>query len=344
MAPTSRSPFLSAVVCTHERAELLRRMLESLCHQTLALDAFEVVLVDDGSSDATREVALSFRSRLPLRYVYQRNAGLAAARNLGLFVARGEVLLFLDDDDLAEPGLLEAHVGAHRRRPEPEVAVLGYTRLAPELSADPLMHFVTQVGCLLFAYPAIEEGKDLDFTYFWGGRSSCKRSMLLDHGVFNPVFRFGCEDIELAFRLSKHGFRVVYEPGAISTMVRRMSFEDFCRRMERQGRSNFVFSRLHPDEVVQRWTEVPGAGDAWRRLGPVYEVVRRSARELDRIARMRLEEGLGLHGTDAELLYRAYWAAFQASRVMGIVEKASESGDDLVARLATAAVPRPSPA
>jgi glycosyltransferase involved in cell wall biosynthesis len=340
MAPTSRSPFLSAVMCTLDRAELLRQALESLCHQALALDAFEIVLVDDGSTDATRQVALSFQSRLPLRYVYQRNAGLAAARNLGLFVARGEVLLFLDDDDLADPRLLEAHVEAHRRWPQPEMAVLGHTKLAPELASDPLMHFVTQVGCLMFMYPAIEEGKALDFAYFWGGRSSCKRSMLLDHGVFNPVFRFGCEDIELAFRLSKHGFKVMYDPSAVSTMARRMSFDDFCRRMERQGRSNFVFSRLHPEEIVQRWTEVPGAGEAWRRLGPVYEVLRRSARELDRIARMRLEEGLGLHGTDAQLLYRAYWAAFQASRVKGIVEQASESGDDLVARIAAAAAPR----
>jgi hypothetical protein len=130
---------------------------------------------------------------------------------------------------------------------------------------------------------------------------------------------------------------VVYRPDAVSTMVRGMSFDDFCRRMERQGRSNFMFGRLHPDDVVQRWTEVRGAGEAWRRIGPVYELLRRSARELDRVARMRLEAGLGLDSSDAALLYRAYWAAFQASRMKGIVEKASESGDDLVARLAVSA-------
>ncbi len=337
MAPSTRSPFLSAVIATYDRAELLRGTLESLCHQTLALDTFEVVLVDDGSKDATREIARSFGARLPLRYAYQRNAGLAAARNLGLFMARGEVLLFLDDDDVAGPGLLEAHVEAHRRRPEPEIGILGYTGLDPELAFDPLMHFVTQVGCFLFAYPAVEEGKLLDFTHFWGGRSSCKRSLLVDHGIFNPVFRFGCEDIELAYRLSKHGFKVMYEPRAISTMVRGLSFDDFCRRTVRQGRSNFVFSRLHPDEIVQRWTETPGAGEAWRRLGPVYDLLLGSGRELDRVARARLDEGLGLDARDAELLYRAYWAAFQASRVKGIVEKAAECGDDLVARLAVSA-------
>lgn len=335
-APGPSRPFLSAVVCTYDRAELLREMLESLCHQTLPRDAFEVVLVDDGSKDATRAVAHSFAARLPLRYAFQENAGLAAARNAGVAMARGEVLLLLDDDNLADPELLAAHAAAHRKRPEPETAVLGYTRLSPELASDPLMHFVTEVGCLLFSYPGIEPGKLLDFSYFWGGRSSCKRSFLLEHGVFNPVFRCGCEDIELAYRLSKHGFRVTYEPRAVSTTVRRMSFDDFCRRTERQGRSNWVFSQLHPDEAVQQWTRVRGAAEAWRTLAPAYDLLRRSGRELDRIARVRLAAGLGLDARDAELLYGAYWTAFEASRVKGTVERAIEGDADPGAGLGAA--------
>jgi glycosyltransferase involved in cell wall biosynthesis len=330
MPTTSRRPFLSAIVCASDGAKLLAETLESLGRQGLERDAFEVVIVDDGSTDATREVALSFRSRLPLRYSFQRRAGLASARNHGLFMARGEILLFLDD--VADPGLLEAHVEAHRRMPEPEVAVLGHSRLAPEIASDPLMHFVTQVGCFLFSYPEIKAGDVLDFRHFWGGRSSCKRSLLVDHGVFNSSFRFHCDDIELAYRLKKHGFRVVYEPAAASTITRRLGFDEFCARTEREGRARFLFSRLHGDEAVQRWTEVPGAADAWRRLGPVYELVKRSGRELDRIARMRMEARFGVSPSDASLLYRAYWAAFQASRVKGIVEQAADAGCDLAPR------------
>ncbi len=324
MSEGARAPLLSAIVCSYDRAALLGGMLESLCGQTLPRDAFEVVLVDDGSTDGTGEVARAFEARLPLRYVHQENAGLAAARNRGVSLARGEVLLFLDDDDLADPGLLEAHVATHRRHPAKEIGVLGHTRLTRELAADPLMHFVTQVGCFLFSYPEIKDGDVLDFTHFWGGRSSCKRAMLLEHGLFDPVFRFGCEDIELAFRLSRHGFKVVYDAGAVSTMVRRLGFDEFCRRTELQGRSNLVFSRLHPDEVVQRWTGVAGAAEAWRRVGPVYELLKRSGRELDRIARMRLEAGFGVDPSDATLLYRADWAAFPASRGKGTVEMAAE--------------------
>ena len=75
-------------------------------------------------------------------------------------------------------------------------------------------------GLLLFSYPNLKHGDVLDYTYFWGGCSSCKRKFLIEYGVFNPVFRFGCEDIELAYRLSKSNLKVVYNARAVSTMVR----------------------------------------------------------------------------------------------------------------------------
>jgi glycosyltransferase involved in cell wall biosynthesis/predicted O-methyltransferase YrrM len=342
------APYLSAVICTYDRADMLRLTLESLCGQTLDQKAFEVVVVDDGSKDHTREVAHLFEARLPLRYSHQRNAGLASARNHGLFLSRGEVLLFLDDDDIADPGLLEAHCATHRRFPDPRYGVLGYTALEPTVARDPLMHFVTEVGCFLFSYPAIADGAVLDFSHFWGGRSSCKRAFLLRHGVFNPVFRFGCEDIELAFRLSRHGFQVVHDRRAVSTMVRRIGFDAFCQRLVRQGQSNFVFSRLHQEPAVQRWAEVAEAEATWRELGGRYDAVLRSGRELDRIVRLRLEAGLPVDAADTSLLHRAYWQALRASKAKGIVEKAKEMGQELAreprpARPDASSAPTPQP-
>jgi len=320
----SSSPALSAVVCTLNRADLIGQMLESLCKQTLDRDAFEVVVVDDGSKDPTREVVHGFEGRLPLRYSFQRNAGLASARNHGVFLSRGRLLLFLDDDDVADPALLEAHVRAHLRHPKESMGILGYTRLDPSIAADPLMHFATEVGCFLFSYPRLKPGVPLDFGHFWGGRSSCKRSFLIDHGVFNPVFRFGCEDIELAYRLSRHDFKVVYEPEAVLTMVRRVDFAGFCRRLWRQGQSNFIFSRLHDAPEVQRWTEVKEAEEEWARFGPAYELLLRSAGQLDRLVRMRAEAGMAVPPEETALLHRAYWAAFRAAKFKGIVDKARE--------------------
>jgi FkbM family methyltransferase len=315
-------PTLSVVLCTYNRAELLRRTLDSLCRQSLDKALFEVVVIDDGSKDDTRQVAQVYESLLPLRYSHQRNAGLGSARNHGVFLSQGEILLFLDDDDIADPHLLEEHLDTHRCFPDDRYGVLGYTGLEPAIADDPLMHFVTRVGCFLFSYPNLTNGDVLDFSYFWGGRSSCKRAFLLDHGVFNPVFRFGCEDIELGFRLSRHGFKVVYNPRAMSYMVRKFAFDEFCRRLNRQGQSNYVFSRLHSDPVVQQWTEVIGAMEAWAKIGRTYDVVIRSGRELDRIARLRAGCGMPMDETDTMLLHQGYWAAFRASKIKGIVEKA----------------------
>ena len=117
------------------------------------------------------------------------------------------------------------------------------------------MHFVTEVGCFLFSYPSLKHGDVLDYTYFWGGRSSCKRSLLLQFGIFNPVFRFGCEDIELGYRLSNQGLRVVYNKRDLTQTIRKIDFDGFCNRLERQGASNYVYSQLHPEPEIQQWTE-----------------------------------------------------------------------------------------
>src|SRR5262245_24679898 len=89
-------PAIAAIICTYNRSSLLRGMLESLTAQTLPTTAFEVVVVDDGSVDDTSQVVEAFRGRLALQSVRQRNAGLASAKNHGLFRTRSPLVLFLD--------------------------------------------------------------------------------------------------------------------------------------------------------------------------------------------------------------------------------------------------------
>jgi glycosyltransferase involved in cell wall biosynthesis len=318
------APLLSAVVCTYNRAELLAKMLESLCRQSLPREQFEIVVINDGSTDDTEGTVRSFEGKLPLRSLFQKNAGLAAAKNHGLFASRGDFVLFLDDDDVANETLLEEHVKTHREYPADQYAVLGHTRLSPEIAAKPLMYFVVEVGCFLFSYVSLKPGELLDYTYFWGGRSSCKRSLLLEHGVFNPVFRFGCEDIELGYRLAKQGLRVVYNEQAVSVMVRDIDFAGFCRRLERQGNSNYVFSRLHPVPEIVHWTETGDADSIWQKVDGQYEKIIKSAGRLDEIANLKLAYGFELDATTLGLLHRGYRAAFKACKVKGIIEKKRE--------------------
>jgi glycosyltransferase involved in cell wall biosynthesis len=326
-AEITTAPQLSAVVCTFNRAELLAKMLESLCRQSLPREQFEIVVINDGSTDDTEDIVRSFKDKLPLRYLFQKNAGLAAAKNHGLFASRGDFVLFLDDDDMATETLFEEHVKTHREYPSEQYAMLGYTRLSPEIVSKPLMHFVVEVGCFLFSYPILKPGEILDYTFFWGGRSSCKRSFLLEYGVFNPVFRFGCEDIELGYRLAKQGLRVIYNEHAVSVMVRDIDFAGFCRRLERQGNSNYVFSRLHPVPEIVHWTETGDADSIWQKVEGQYEKIIQSAGHLDEIANLKLANGFELDDTTLGLLHRGYRAAFKACKVKGIIEKKRELSD-----------------
>ena len=311
---------LSVIICTYNRSGFLKLVLDSLTRQTVSKNDYEIIIVDDGSADDTREIVQSFKPLLPLTYFYQKNAGLAAAKNHGIFASRGEIVLFLDDDDLAMPTLLDEHIRTHRKYSEQHMAVLHYTNWAQDLVVTPLMHFITEVGCFLFSYPNIKHGDILDYTYFWGGRSSCKKGFLLENGVFNQAFRFGCEDIELGYRLSKFGLKVVYNGKAVSKMVRAVTFDDFCGRLIRQGRSQYVFSTLHDDPEVKMWTEVIEAEELCDDITAVFEAKINSARELDRIASLKQKYRFDLDDVTKMLVYKAYWWAFKSCKIKGIIE------------------------
>lgn len=203
-------PEISAILTTRNRAHFLPRVLQALSEQRMNASRFEIVAIDDGSIDSTPKILADWRSQLPLRVLRQNHAGLAAAKNLGVFAARAPIVIFLDDDDEAGPDLFLAHLATHLANPDPAIAVLGYTSISSEIAALPVMHHVTQIGSQLFSYGWMKPGQVLDYTAFWGGRSSCKRSFLVRHGVFHPAFRFGCEDIELGWRLARHGLTVIY--------------------------------------------------------------------------------------------------------------------------------------
>src|SRR5436190_813205 len=153
----AKSSLISVIIPTFNRAESLEATLESFAAQSMPKDRYEVIVVDDGSKDATPEVCRDHASRIQLRYFYIDNSGIAAAKNTGILASRGRILLFFDDDDIADPRLLEEHLKAHKRHPAENTAVLGYSTWAPTLSVTPLMHYVTEIGSFLFLFSRLHE-------------------------------------------------------------------------------------------------------------------------------------------------------------------------------------------
>jgi glycosyltransferase involved in cell wall biosynthesis len=342
---STAEPRISVVIPTHNRAGLLECSLHSLGSQSLPASDWEVVVVDDGSDDATGAVCETWSSRLPLTYLRIQQSGIAAAKNLGLFAARSPVVLFFDDDDVADENMLGEHLKTHARYPLENVAVLGFTDWAPALEISEVMRYVTDVGHYLFSYTHLADGQRLDFTYFWGGRTSCKKSLLTRAGVYRQEFEFGSEDIEAAFRISKllvewrllhrkfevnkedaalkHqlatiGLAVIFNRRAIQHMNRPLTYAEYCRRCERQGKSQMQFSRLHADSIVHEWCQTTDALDRWERIGAELpsKVARVHALEA------MLKEGPGPAERRAVVneLHQLYGWTFDAFKIKGIAQ------------------------
>ena len=319
----SDTPEIAAILTTHNRAHLLPRVLDGLVRQRLGRQRFEVIAVDDGSTDATPSVLARYRDRLPLRVLRQEPSGLAAAKNLGIFTSRAPILVFMDDDDVPDTGLLLSHLAMHLRYRETTVAVLGFTDLDPAIADLPVMRHVTGVGGQLFSHGWMRPGQVLSFREFWGGRSSCKRSFLVEHGVFHPAFRFGCEDIELGFRLDAFGLRVIHEPAARTTMIRPLSFGDVCRRSIRQGRSQWLFARLHDAQTVRDYCEIDRALALWPSVKADFAAILRRAEALDHMMLRRGPQAPALSPESQAELDDAYREAFLLCRAKGIADAAS---------------------
>lgn len=285
---TETRPSISVVIPTFNRASLLEAALASLTQQTLPREDYEVVVVSDGSTDETDAVCRRFTSRLRLRYEVIGKSGTSSAKNLGIFLSRAPLVFFFDDDDVAMPSMLERHLESHRDNPDEGIAVLGYTSWATGLEVTPVMEYVMEIGQFLFAYENLRDGQILDSSYFWCGRISCKRSLLVSRGVFDPGFE-GLEDVELGYRLARFGLRVVFNRRAASQMNRPVTLDQFCRRCEGQGRSAVLFTRFHPEQEAIAYCRVPDpfncdirdAAGRWPEVQSALEEVIRRAHELE---------------------------------------------------------------
>lgn len=329
-------PRISVILPTRNRAQLLDESLESLTRQEVDPAEFEVIVINDGSEDGTSELVRSYRDRLPLTLVDSAASGIAIAKNLGTDVAAAPLLLFFDDDDVATPGLLKAHLEAHHRYPLEHVAVLGFTDWHPGLVKSEVMRFVTELGAYLFAYAPLRPGQLLDHTYFWGGRSSCKKSLLLRAGGFRPAFTFGSEDIEAGYRMSQivaeeHpratarsaaiGLTVVYWPDAVQHMNRSLTYDEFCQRCLRQGRSQWQFSRFHHDPQVLAWCGVVEAPQRWAEIECQLAGMVSKVHELETLVAAAPPDQ---QGPLLQELHDLYWRTFEAFKLKGIMAAAGE--------------------
>jgi glycosyltransferase involved in cell wall biosynthesis len=214
--------------------------------QTHALGDMELVVVDDGSTDGTIEWIRAARPPYRVRAIEQPHRGPAAARNLGVAEARGELILFVDDDVVAEPGLVASHVAAHRWAQN--VAVVG-PMLPPQNWRRPAW-IGWEERKLLRQYRALAAGKyACSYRQFFTGNASLRRDRFLAAGGFDPQF-VRAEDVELGYRLWKGGVRFAFEPAARVRHYPRRSFTSWCRVPYQYGQADVVMERDKGHDVL----------------------------------------------------------------------------------------------
>jgi glycosyltransferase involved in cell wall biosynthesis len=239
---------ISVVIPTYNRWETLARCLRALQEQETGRGSFEVVVVDDGSTDRTAEflAQASARNTHRLRYARQANSGPAVARNAGVALARAPIVLLMDDDVLARPGLLREHLDWHRGHPDPRMVLLGHVAWSDEVEVTPFMRFIDSNG-MQFGYGQIRDGDRVDFRYAYACNLSLKRELLLRQ-PFDSRFPWASyEDVELGYRLEREGVELYYDRRADASHYRTVTFQQFLRRTARTGASLRLLHGMHPE-------------------------------------------------------------------------------------------------
>ncbi|MBF2048329.1 MAG: glycosyltransferase [Elainella sp. C42_A2020_010] len=234
--------FLSVVIPTYNRLPILQKCLQALENQQLRPEpivGYEVIVVDDGSTDRT--VAWLQQANLPhVRWFEQNHQGPAVARNLGVEQAKGDTIVFIDSDLVVTEWFLQSHAEA-------------LVRGQQQMGHDRLFTYGSVINTCNFEHPTTEPYKLTDFSaaYFATGNVAIARHWLEAAGLFDPRFQlYGWEDLELGVRLKQFGLKLIKCPEAVGYHWHPpFSLDQLPQLIDKEiqrGRMGVLFYQKHP--------------------------------------------------------------------------------------------------
>ncbi|MCS6827225.1 MAG: sugar transferase [Caldilinea sp.] len=242
----SENLLCSVIVPVYNGAGTIERCLNALATQTVAPERYEVIVVDDGSTDQTAAAIERWHKTHPhvqLTLLLQENAGPAAARNRGAVAARAPLLLFTDADCAPTPTWIEAMAAPFA---DPDVAGAKGAYVTEQTGLVP--RFVQAEYEDRYDRMAGQAQIDFIDTY----SAAYRRSIFLENQGFDPIFTTASvEDQEFSFRLAQKGYRLVFAPAARVSHLHDSGVREYFRRKYYIGFWKALMIRWHPERMVQ---------------------------------------------------------------------------------------------
>ncbi|HEX8097933.1 MAG TPA: glycosyltransferase, partial [Pyrinomonadaceae bacterium] len=231
-------PRVSVVVCSYNGGHYIRGCLEGL--RRLAYPNYEVIVVNDGSTDRTEAIAREYQSSYGFRLLSTKNCGLSSARNTGLEAATGEIVAYIDDDAYPDPHWLAylAHTFMttdHAGVGGPNIAPPGDGAIADCVANSP----GGPVHVLL---------SDREAEHIPGCNCSYRKSSLEAIGGWDPTFRTAGDDVDVCWRLQQVGLTIGFSPSAVVWHHRRNSVLTYWKQQIGYGRAEALLERKWPEK------------------------------------------------------------------------------------------------
>jgi glycosyltransferase involved in cell wall biosynthesis len=235
---------ISVVIATHNRADRLMSTVDSVTGQSFR--DYEIIVVDDGSTDSTKEkVATLAKKSSRVKYFKQKQSGPAAARNLGIKKSQGDIVAFTDDDCIAPADWLEKIAAAYERFPH-IAGVGGYVKPIDDELKRSIFAQLEWVEAVCTYGVEMKEKSGCESGAVGGTSNMSYRKSVLDEvGGFDEHFRFaGGEDTDLKVRICSRGHKLLYIPVGV-THNRSYSFRGFLAQTRARGIGGAYFRAKH---------------------------------------------------------------------------------------------------
>jgi glycosyltransferase involved in cell wall biosynthesis len=240
----------SVIICSYNHLKYLKISLPAILAQSIGIDNYEVIVVNDCSTDGTKDYLKGIGSFIgPFEIIHNEiNMGLSKSRNIGIRASKSEILIFLDDDNVAENSLVKNYIEAHKVH---DNAIIQGNQIFPE--------WILRNNFAKYWSQSVVPGNTrIDFNNIpvkniGPGNISIMKSKLMSVGGFNEEFRFwGLEDGEIAYRLCKiENMRIVYFKEAITTHIdESFTLDVYLRKFHSQALSGVpILKRVLPDYI-----------------------------------------------------------------------------------------------